>query len=403
MPPLLTRRRLLGVTGGSLLGGLLLGPRIGSSTHVDPAPDPGWKQPRTDSRNVASTADPGPGADGRVGWDHSLETHRRFEHTGLALVDGTLLVPAHRSLRAIDTANGTERWRYAYQRPGPVFGDDYSQLDTEPQVRDGVVYLVFQTSVCALDTDTQRLRWRYELNSSTDGLWLFGNTVYVTAHIDGDAQLVALDAKTGFERWRQVGRVSPLAARNELLVGARYTSGRLVGLEPETGDQHWVSDATVGASLSRGRVAVVGDHVVVSSSDGDLIALETATGERRWTVSDETDGRSTYRDSIAIDPSDRALYWSRPAVGMIDRIDFEGHEEWQREVSALEFGVSVGDETVYASTGDGLLALEGETGDERFRVAVDGVEDDALGSTPLITDDRVYHMLGETLYEVRPR
>ncbi|QSW99496.1 PQQ-binding-like beta-propeller repeat protein [Haloterrigena alkaliphila] len=404
MYPSLTRRRLLGVTGGSLLGASLLGPRIGTSNHAGPDAEDGWLQPRADSRNSATTADPGPGADGTVGWDRTLETHRRYEHAGLALVDGTLLVPTHRSLRAIDVGSGAERWRYAYRQPPPLGTHDRPQLDTEPRVRDGVVYLVFQTDVCALDLDSRRLRWRYELNSSSDGLHLFGNTVSVSALVDGGDRLLALDAETGLERWRQAGRLTPLAARSGLLVGAHYDDGRLVGLEAETGARRWESDAAIGASsLSRGQVAVADDFVAVVASNGDLTALETDSGNRRWTIPDESTDRSTHHDSIALDASNGALYWSRPNAESIDRIDLEGRDVWQRERSALEFGLSVGGETVYASRADGLLALEADTGDERFRVSVDTDDSDPFGSTPLIAGDRVYHLLGETVYEVSPQ
>lgn len=404
MVSVLTRRRLLGVTGGSLLGALLLGPRVGGSDHVDPDLETGWRQPRTDARKVAWTADPGPGADGTVGWQLSLDTYRRFEHAGLALAGETLLVPTHRSLRAIDVEGGTERWRYAYPQSSSGAPFDRPQLDTEPRVRDGVVYLVFQTSVCALDLDSRRLRWRYDLDSSADGLHLFGNTVYVTGRVGGDDRLLALDADTGLERWRRTGRVVPLAARGGLLVGARYDDGRLLGLEPETGTRRWLSDVVISASsLSRGRVAAVGDRVVALESNGDLTALEAATGDGRWTVSDDAADPNTYQRSIAVDPSDRALYYSRPDAGTIARIDFEGDEEWRTDDSALEFGVSVGGETVYASTSDGPIALEADSGDERFRVPIDGGENEPLGGTPLIAGDRVYHLLGETVSEVRPK
>ncbi|NUB92680.1 PQQ-binding-like beta-propeller repeat protein [Haloterrigena sp. SYSU A121-1] len=403
MGSVLTRRRLLGAAGGPLLGAFLLGPRVGGSGHVDPDPGSGWHQPRTDARNVARTADPGPGSDGRVGWAHSLDAHRRFEHAGLALVDGTLLVPTHRSLRAIDVESGAERWRYAY-RDLPVGPFDRPQLDTAPRIRDGVVYLAFQADVCALELDSQRLRWRYSLDGSVDGVHLFGNTAYATGRLDGEDRLLAIDANTGLERWRKTGRVIPLAARSGLLVGARYESGRLLGLEPETGTRRWLSDAAIGAAtLNRGSVAAVDDLVVGIESNGDLTALEADTGERRWTVFDDVGEPNTYRRSVAVDPSDRAIYRSRPDASTISRIDFAGDEEWRIDESALEFGVSVGGGTVYASTTGGLLALEADAGDERFRVSVDPDGTDPLGGTPLIADDRVYHLLGETVYEVTPR
>lgn len=404
MGSVLTRRRLLGVAGGSLLGALLLGPRVGRSGHVDPDPEAGWRQPRADSRNVAWTADPGPGADGAVGWQLPLDAYRRFDHAGLALADETLLVPTHRSLRAIAVESGTERWRYAYRESASRGLFDRPQLDTEPRVRDGVAYLVFQTTVCALDLDSRRLRWRYALDSSADGLHLFGNTVYVTGRVGGDDRLLALDADTGLERWRRTERVVPLAARSGLLVGARYDDGRLLGLEPETGTRRWQSGAAIGAaSPIRGQVAAVDDRVVGIESNGDLTALEAATGEDRWTVSDAAADPKTYWRSIAVDPSERAVYRSHPDTGAIARIDFEGDEEWRTDEPALEFGVSVGGETVYASTTDGLLALEADSGDERFRVSVDGGTTEPLGSTPLVAGDRVYHLLGETISEVRPR
>ncbi|MFA9426497.1 PQQ-binding-like beta-propeller repeat protein [Natronorubrum sp. A-ect3] len=402
MRPPLTRRRLLGVAGGSLLGGYLLGPRAGGSDHVDPAVDGGWLHPRADSRNVASTADPGPGDDGRVEWEQTLEARRRYEHAGLVLVDDTLLVPTHQSLQALDAETGTKRWQYTYQRPS-ARPSGQTQLDSEPQVRDGVVYLVFQTAVCALDLETRRLRWRYALNSSANGCWLFGTTLYVTARVDSEYRLVALDAETGLERWRRTARDSVLAADSGLVVVADYDAGRVTGLATETGAERWVSDTAVSASsLSRGEVVLVDDHVFVITADGDLTALEAATGDRRWTISGRTAGH-TAMDSLAVDPSARAVYWSRTDEGTIARFDIAGESVWEADRNSLEFGVSVGSETVHASTANGLLALEADTGDEQFRVSPVSVEDGSPGCTPLIAGNQVYHCLGETIYEVGSR
>ncbi|QCC55033.1 PQQ-binding-like beta-propeller repeat protein [Natronorubrum bangense] len=402
MRPPLTRRRLLGVAGGSLLGGYLLGPRAGGSDHVDPTVDGEWLHPRADSRNVASTADPGPGGDGRIEWEQTLEARRRYEHAGFALVDDTLLVPTHHSLRTLDAETGTTRWQYAYQRPSARHNEQ-TQLDSEPQVRDGVVYLVFQTTVCALDLETRRLRWRCDLNSSADGCWLFGTTLYVTARVDSEYRLVALDAETGLERWRRTARDSVLAAGSGLVVVADYDAGRVTGLVPETGTERWVSDTAVSASsLSRGEVVIVDDYVFVITADGDLTALEAATGDRRWTISGGTD-EHTMMDTLAVDPSARAVYWSQPDKGTIAQFDIMGELVWETDRNSLEFGISVGNGTVYASTANGLLALEADTGDERFRVSPVSVGDSSPGCTPLIAGNQVYHCLGETIYEVGSR
>ncbi|ELY48293.1 PQQ repeat-containing protein [Natronorubrum sulfidifaciens JCM 14089] len=262
---------------------------------------------------------------------------------------------------------------------------------------------MFQTTVCALDLETRRLRWRYDLNSSADGCWLFGTTLYVTARVDSEYRLVALDAETGLERWRRTARDSVLAADSGLVVVADYDAGRVTGLVPETGTERWMSDTAVSASsLSRGEVVIVDDHVFVITADGDLTALEAATGDRRWTISGGTD-EHTMMDTLAVDPSARAVYWSRTDKGTITRFDITGELVWETDRSSVEFGISVGNGTVYASTGDGLLALEADTGNERFHVSPAGIEDGSLGCTPLIADDRVYHCLGATVYEVGSR
>jgi outer membrane protein assembly factor BamB len=107
-----------------------------------------------------------------------------------------------------------------------------------------------------------------------------GDTVYVV-DVRGDA--VALDLRTGQERWSAVipADVSgtPLIAGGRLIAPA--DDGIVRALDLSTGELDWEVDlgARVGSSLGG-----LDDLAYVGADDGLLHALDLATGTERWTV-----------------------------------------------------------------------------------------------------------------------
>ena len=128
-----------------------------------------------------------------------------------------------------------------------------------PIVNDGIMYITTpQAQVIALDAKTGDVIWRYkrqlpedlfQLHPTNRGVALYGDKVYVATV---DCFLVALDAKTGKEVWAkqvedyQKGHymtLAPLAARGKIMVGGsggEYgVRGYVAAYDAESGNQAW--------------------------------------------------------------------------------------------------------------------------------------------------------------------
>ncbi|MFC7474746.1 methanol/ethanol family PQQ-dependent dehydrogenase [Dankookia sp. GCM10030260] len=130
-----------------------------------------------------------------------------------------------------------------------------------PIVNDGVMYVTTpQAQVIALDAKTGDVLWRYrrqlpddltQLHPTNRGVALYGDKVYVATV---DCFLVALDAKTGKEVWTakvedyQKGHymtLAPLIARGKVMVGGSGgefgVRGFIAGYDAASGKEAWRS------------------------------------------------------------------------------------------------------------------------------------------------------------------
>jgi len=128
-----------------------------------------------------------------------------------------------------------------------------------PIVNDGVMFVTTpQAQVLALDAKTGDLLWRYkrqlpedltQLHPTNRGVGLLGDTVYVATT---DCFLVALDARTGKEKWaKQVEdyrkgnymTLAPLVAEGKVMVGGSGgefgVRGYIAAFGAKTGEEAW--------------------------------------------------------------------------------------------------------------------------------------------------------------------
>jgi quinohemoprotein ethanol dehydrogenase len=213
-------------------------------------------------------------------------------------------------LTAIDRSNVGDlglTWHFAT--------GDTRGMEATPIVADGVMYVSTAWSrVMALDAATGRPIWRYDPRVPGEkgrdaccdvvnrGVALWGDSVFLGA-LDG--RLIALDAKTGAERW-SVQTTDP--AKPYTITGApRVVKGKVVigngGAEFGVRGYFSAYDAATGELAWR-------FYTVPASADGPVEHEELRLAQRTWSPDSlwETGLGGTVWDSFAYDPELDLLY-----------------------------------------------------------------------------------------------
>lgn len=309
---------------------------------------------------------------------------------------------------------------------------DIKGLTGTPLVADGVVYIGdWSGHVRALDAATGEERWATDV----DAYYIGGSVALDDEHVfvgTFDARVVALDRATGDEVWTASigdheqaaifgsplvvdGTVITGVASFELMTGNPAPSfrGHVVALDAATGDEVWrywtigeeetdvagVSVwATVAVDEERGHVYVPtgnGYGPQPSTRSDAVVALDLATGEELW-VTQFTEGDVwTVANPVGTDadvgsPPNLFRVGDVDAVGAVDKagvyhtLDRDtGEVIWEAELTegGLQGGAlasaAVAEGVAYvasnrASQDADLVALDVETGDERWRIDVEG-------------------------------
>ncbi|MEQ1858382.1 MAG: PQQ-binding-like beta-propeller repeat protein [Chthoniobacteraceae bacterium] len=186
---------------------------------------------------------------------------------------------ANDAVVCLDLASGKQLWKT--ELPGAAVGRGGSST---PVLGDGKIFAVASTRVWALDAATGKLAWETPLDKKrgigsspmlVDGV--------LVANID---KLIAFDAKTGTELWKQDkaggGNASPVAwkAGDKTFVIANGRAA-LDAVELKTGAVAW--SAPGGGDSTP---AISGDTLVVQTRKPDLgvvcYALATVGATKRW-------------------------------------------------------------------------------------------------------------------------
>ena len=208
--------------------------------------------------------------------------------------------------------------------------------------------------------------WSQEIDANTgnfrarsDTVFLFRSGEYPTI----PSRVRATDSTTGDVRWDQpvttyltfVG-----ATDNAVFVGATSddpSRGPIEALDAASGDLLWQTETPMPTNgvISHGLCLVEGHPDTV-------IALDTATGDKRWQKSPgELDQMTVIGDTLVVFSDDGTTAYSLPG----------GEQRWQKddrvECFVVSEGVSERGVTLYAGEGDGTVsAIDPETGDVRW-------------------------------------
>ena len=213
-----------------------------------------------------------------------------------------------------------------------------------PLLTDDLTLVSAETGLFGLDASTGALRWHAAFGQSFSGGALAEGTLHVGnfAIRIGQAQVTAVDALTGAERWNFP------------------TAGRATGLVAEDG------------------FVFVGTANPPGSREGVLYAIDAVTGEKHWSlVALGQINRPAFKDGGvyfgSLDDTVRAV-----------RVE-DGVELWRVDLGRDVLSPAVVDDFVYVESAGTLFAVDAHTGDEHWRY-----ETGAFTSLPAVDDDHVY-------------
>ena len=276
--------------------------------------------------------------------------------------------------------------RWAFTAAGPIV--------TSPVVADGVVYVgSLSGHLYAIDTRSGREKWNFKSSQPiASSVAVSKGTVYF---VSSAGSLVALDAVDGKPKW-------VLAVENERRFEARNLHGYAPAAQtiPDAWDVYTSSPAVVDATVyfgsgdgnvyavdaasgvlqwkfSTGDVvhaspAVVDGTVFVGSFDGNLYAIDAATGRQRWVFKGGQDpaihnqvgfqsSPAVVDGTVYVGCRDAHVYAIDAATGR-KKWDYPTSKSWVNATPAVRDGL------VYAATSDSsrFFALDARTGRLRF-------------------------------------
>jgi outer membrane protein assembly factor BamB len=204
--------------------------------------------------------------------------------------------------------------------------DDHGYASSTPACDGERLYCFFgKTGVIAFDLKGKEL-WRAVVGDRLHG-WGSGNSpvvhndlVYINASVESDS-LVALDKKSGREKWRARGIReswnSPIFVKNpegkiELVIAV---FGKILGFDPHSGEQLWSCATDIGWYMVPSLVAADGVVYAIGGRTGGALAVRTGgsgdvtRSHRVWT------GKKGSNVSSPI-LHEGHLYWMHEGLGI---------------------------------------------------------------------------------------
>jgi outer membrane protein assembly factor BamB len=223
--------------------------------------------------------------------------------------------------------------------------------------------------VRALDAANGRERWRTDTKLELTAGPGVGSGLVVVGTPDGD--IVVLEAASGERKWKVRIHAEvlapPLVTGDRVVV--RSVDGRLRALDAADGKELWMVEEPVPRLSLRGTAAPVaaGDTVICGFDTGKVMAVSLASGEIVWQVQISTARGRTELERLAdVDSAVRVAGTDVYAVGYHGRVAMlaldSGQVWWSRDVSSYR-GLALDEDQVYVASSEGtVIALRRRDG-----------------------------------------
>ncbi len=249
--------------------------------------------------------------------------------------------------------------------PPVAFGDQLFAMDAD-------------STISAIERKSGRQIWDTNVKPEDAGPAFGGGIAFAEDRIfvtTGYAQVVALDAKTGKEVWRQ-GVSAPLRSAPTVSDGRLFAvtvDNQLEVLAASDGRKLWSHAGTpeTAGLLGGASPAVEGDVVVVAYSSGELYALRVENGRQLWTDSlaaaRRTDALSALADIRGRPVIDRGRVYAVSHSGRMVAIDLRtGERIWEQDIGGTETPWIAGDFIFVISNDSELICLTRRDGRVRW-------------------------------------
>lgn len=196
--------------------------------------------------------------------------------------------------------------------------------------------------------------WRTELEAALNAgpggsadLLLFG----------GDAEVLALHKDDGTIAWRATvsSEVLSIPAQQGDTVVVHTVDGNITALDAASGQPRWRHQESVPTLSLRGsgNPVIVGDTVLCGTASGKVVALSLADGSLRWQTSVAVPrGRTELERMVDVDAdlavSDGIVYAASYQGNLVAMLLANGQLLWTREIASAT-GISVDAEMLYVS------------------------------------------------------
>ena len=274
------------------------------------------------------------------------------------------LAPEDGSIRALDATTGKQRWSYTRA----VGISAQSGYDGYATVSGGVVYVTSDSgALFALDTATGKPRWVATWPSTSDTLYappaVDGASVFVAAS-GPDGGAYALDAATGKTIWKTSHLMGfdarPLVV-NGVVVFASQGPNTLVALDEKTGAERW----SVGSAGINSPPVASGDLIYVAGADAIIRAFHASDGSPAWTFQTGGNAPSPLLATGAAMALDGGTLYASSQGGAVYALDATtGKQRWVVTTpSAMDAPPSVAGGAVFVTTEAGeVLAFRASDG-----------------------------------------
>ena len=307
----------------------------------------------------------GPAGIVHVRWRTELHAHNLFEPTPQECASGALagdrLVIGSRASSIVGVRLSDGRIDWATKASGGI--DSPARYDAQR----GQVYIgADDGSFYAVGAADGRVRWTYRAKGAIEREAEIGSdAVYVATAAD---RVIALDAATGKWRWQYEretpdgftihGYGAPRLRGNHLLVG--FADGNLVALQSASGEVAWarslaaVSDQFVDVDSTP---VLDRDTIYAASYSGGVYGLDAKDGGVRWRLGTEGAGPLSLLDG--------RLYFVAPREGL-HALSTDGQILWRQglaEAGDLTAPLALGRYLLFSGSRGGLFIVDAAGGD----------------------------------------